>query len=152
MKKSPFVLLPVLCLILPLGMGALAAGCSESMPAATYVRAGSGAAPDLAAEAATESFTAVLDGNTSLSKTMTLTDDYGYWRIWVSNTGDCDLRVSLENEQVLTVPANESGYIYTDSPWASGSYEVNFATADIGQSMSGSAACFLYTSPEDAIP
>ena len=85
-------------------------------------------------------------GNTSLDKTILLSDTYLWWKIWVQNTADSELTVSVENDSTRKIPAGETWNIWSINAWKAGKYKVGFTD---GAGMHGQAACRVGESKGD---
>ncbi len=96
----------------------------------------------------TESFTAVLDKNTSLQKQITFTKEYKFFTMTVRNTGDYAISVDVGNK-VFTVDPHDSKIIYSSSAWSAGTYTFGFATKTTGKPMYGSVVCMLASTLEE---
>lgn len=99
----------------------------------------------------TESFSAVLDGNTSVLKHITFTNEYKYFTMTVHNTGDYGISVDLGNK-VFTVEPHSSKIIYSTGAWGAQTCTFGFATKTTGQPMYGSVECMLATTLEEVTP
>lgn len=99
----------------------------------------------------TESFSAVFDGNTSILKQITFTNEYKYFTMTVKNTGDYAISVDLGNK-VYTVNPHSSKIIYSTSAWGAQTCTFGFATKTTGQPMYGSVECMLATTLAEVTP
>ena len=84
-------------------------------------------------------------GNRSLDKKLLLTKNYGWWKIWVTNTGSTDIKVNVDGN-VHSIPKNKTYTIKNNSKWKAGEYNVGFTS---GAGMYGSAYSRVATTSSD---
>lgn len=82
---------------------------------------------------------------------MKIPGDSRYWRMTVTNTGNTDLQVNV-NGQVFAISAHTAGYLYSTSPWKTGTYSVGFSSKVPGIKMKGTVSCTLYATLEESQP
>ena len=82
---------------------------------------------------------------------MKIPGDSCYWKMTVTNTGGTDLQVNV-NGQVFAISAHTEGYLYSTSPWETGTYSVGFSSKVPGIKMKGTVSCTLYTTLEESQP
>ncbi len=151
-KRKLFSVLLVVCLAFALSVTAFASNSLDPVSGTTtFVAIDPTEDPGIEPYSSTGSFSGTLDGNEYVNYEMVLHGDYRYWRLRVDNTGDYDISVDA-NGDVYPVKAHSSGYIYSTSKWSAGTYTIGFSTKTIGQPMSGSVQCTLYTTLEEATP
>lgn len=83
-------------------------------------------------------------GNRSLEQSITLTDEFKYFKILVNNTGDTDLKVGISTQTGVSVIPPGSFTIYNTGSWKQGNYTITFIS---GAGMNGNAACTLLAEP-----
>lgn len=83
-------------------------------------------------------------GNRSLEQSITLTDEFKYFKILVNNTGDTDLKVGISTQTGVSVIPPGSFTIYNTGSWKKGNYIITFIS---GAGMNGNAGCTLLTEP-----
>lgn len=82
---------------------------------------------------------------------MVIQGDYRYWRMTITNSGNSDINVNV-NETVYTVSKGDTGDIWSTNKWSAETYQIGFSCATTGKSMSGSVVCTLYTTLDEAMP
>lgn len=107
---------------------------------------------DSKARSTSEGFTVSFGGNTSLSKTLTLTSSYRYFYIYLKNDGTNEISVTIGNDestQSKNFYSKDKGvyYIYSTTKWAAKSHNVSFASS---KGMKGNAKAMLCSTLAEA--
>lgn len=92
-------------------------------------------------------------GNQSLDKTMSLNSTYKYWFIWIDNTSNNTINVTIGNDEATQTNnfhqiAKGKYYVWSTNAWPTSSQTVSFSN---GAGMYGSAAARLCSTLAEAV-
>ena len=91
-----------------------------------------------------------LEQNTSLGKTITISNEKPYWGILIENKGDHVIKVDMGlDNHILRVEPQEKVWVYSKSLFGKGSYEICFS-CNSSEGMNGFAE-FYCSYKEEAI-
>ena len=130
----------IITLVLALVMMLVFAGCGKEEKVSMYECFSADAQHNLTEADSLDKL--ILDQNTSVGKTIAISDEKPYWGILIENKGNDAIKVDMGlDQQILRVEPQDQVWIYSKSLYGKGNYEICFSCNN-SEGMNGFAEFF----------